>query len=819
MGEAVQTLLSVGKKASHFFSYREHDKDLQQDRVTLIWGGVPFVSYLEKEQKVIPNALAVGLVAGGMRQSDVSEVLGINPRQLQRYLRGKTSLEKDPGRPRIVTEEITEFVKAEYLRLCSEGPRRWRKQVSEAITEKFHVTLKPSTLSALVVDLSESSSSLKADETEVVTSGAAEITSRAEEEQAAQQRELPSESPEAESELSDLKSEPTLVPLLTPDDPTELSEVLRRPGPIGPEEGEFCLDREHLEESLRRGIYSRYAGGLLLNPFMARMLEGVLKEERSAQPATQIGFESYLLTFLQMNSFECNNYESVQELHADEFGPLVGLARSPSINTLYRITPEFLSEVNPEQFNRLIARNYLNNLAVGSRLFYVDGHFQRYFGKKKMLRAYHPQSHQVQKGYTQNALSTQDGSPILLFDSDSMVSFQHAIGLLVERLLALMPEGVVPRIVFDRGGYNRELMSRFGGEEARGRQFAAHYISWDQFDDTDYGGYELAWQEVLLELQGNDAAHPKQLKLKVAEAPEDVRRGIWADKSPVKSHRKLILRQDYEHHGVQRVLCTPLCTSDRESAAEELVAQLCLRWRQENVFKIADKDYGFDYISTYHTKSYGSAIVMDFPPSLQQILCRHMIENPDRRRAKVECNRIRVILRRIAGRLESIRRGEKIKKDQSKLKLPADEDALKRLYEEHLAEFRRIEAERLQMPGKVNRLEYLCENDYSRLDFSKKWVLDILRATAHNIRRMALNTWMGAYSDWRDYTQRFRDLLRVGGHLRLKGKVLHVELKPMQQPRYQQAAQLFVEKIQRLSPATFGIGPYVIRFSFRNTTN
>jgi len=818
MSTAVQPLLSVGKKANHFFSYREPVEDLQQDRVTLIWGGVPFVSYLEKDQKVIPNTLAVGLVAGGMRQTDVSEVLGINPRQLQRYLRGTTSLEKDPGRPPIVTEEIREFVTAEYLRLCCEGPRRWRKQMGEAVTEKFHVTLKPSTLSALVAEHSGGSSSVEATEAEVGTA-AEEIPQEAEEGQAAEQTEIPSGRPEGESEPSEPESQPRLVPLRLPEDPTELPEVLRQPGPIGPEAGDFELERESVEQILRKGIYSRYAGGLLLNPFIARMMEGVLKEERAAQPATQISFQSYLLTFLQMNTFECNNYESVQELHADEFGPLAGLARSPSINTMYRITPEFLSQVEPAQFNQLIAGNYLNNLAVGSRLFYVDGHFQRYFGKKKMLRAFHPQTHHMQKGYTQYALSTQDGSPFFLFDSDSMVSFQQSIGVLVERLVALMPEGIVPRIVFDRGGYDRRLMARFGGEQARGRQFCAHYISWDQFDDTDYSGYELAWEEVVLELKGNDAAHPKHLELKVAQAPREVQLGIWAEKSPVKHHRKLILRQDLVRHGVHRVLCTPFCTSDLETTASDLVAQLCLRWRQENVFKIADGDYGFDYISTYRTKPYSPGIVMDFPPSLQQILAEHMIANPERRKAKAERDRIGAILGRIAGRLESLRRGEKLKKDLSKLKLPDDEDALNRLYEEYLAEYRRIDAERLQKPGKVNRLEYLGENGYSRLDFSKKWVLDILRAAAHNIRRMGLNTWMGVYWDWRDYTQRFRDLLTVGGYLHLKGKVLHVELKSMQQPRYQQAAQAFVHKIQRLSPVTFGIGPYAIRFSFKDTTN
>ena len=63
------------------------------------------------------------------------------------------------------------------------------------------------------------------------------------------------------------------------------------------------------------------AGGLLLNPFISRMLEGLVSQERAVSSATQFSFEAYLLTFLQMNTFECNNYESIEQLHPDEFGP------------------------------------------------------------------------------------------------------------------------------------------------------------------------------------------------------------------------------------------------------------------------------------------------------------------------------------------------------------------------------------------------------------------------------------------------------------------------------------------------------------------
>ena len=104
---------------------------------------------------------------------------------------------------------------------------------------------------------------------------------------------------------------------------------------------------------------------------------------------------------------------------------------------------------------------------------------------------------------------------------------------------------------------------------------------------------------------------------------------------------------------------------------------------------------------------------------------------------------------------------------------------------------------------------------YERLDFTKKYLLDVLRATSQNVRRMGLDIWMNAYPNWRDYTQRFRDLLNVGGVLRLKRNTLHVELKPMPKPQYQKCAEKFVERIGHLTPMTFGIGPYPIRFTFK----
>ena len=311
--------------------------------------------------------------------------------------------------------------------------------------------------------------------------------------------------------------------------------------------------------------------------------------------------------------------------------------------------------------------------------------------------------------------------------------------------------------MFDRGGYDRKLLSRFGGAEPSADQLAAHYVSWEVGDRTDYSTHPLDWQEVIIELQGNDLEHPRRQRLMVAEAPAEVRRGIWTKDSPLQDHRRLIVRQDYQRE--LRSICTPFCTSDQETPAAELIAQLTLRWRQENVFKMVDADYGFDQISTYHTEPYDRQNLEAIPPFLQELLASRTFDNPQRRRLQARCRAIEQEMGRISDRLERVRRGEQLRQDRSKLRLPNDEAELSHLYDERLEGLHRLQAARLLLPGQINRLDYLAENGYERLDFSKKWVLDILRGAAHNARSQALNTWMTVYPNWRDYSQRFRDLL------------------------------------------------------------
>ena len=415
-----QPLFFVGRKANHFFTQVEYVEELEQHRYTAYWGGEPFVSFLEKDQREVRNTLAVGLVAGGMRQSDVAEVLGLTRRQTARYVHGETSLTDGPGRPPLVTDEIRAFVRERYRELCAAGPRRWRKRVSELVLEKFHVRLQLPTLSALVADLS------------APAAGPREQAPTNEQEQGDQSAE-PAEASEPpayrESPAEDVDSS-RVVRFEPPADPTECAAACQPAASIVVDNEFGDPNRELVERLLRTGVYSRYAAALVLNPFVARLLQSVVEAGPSGS-ATRFSVESYLLTFLQMNTFGCNNYESIQQLHPEEFGPIIGLERSPSLATLYRMTPEVLDALDPVKLAGAIAGNYLEQLAIGARLFYVDGHVQRYLARPTCCGRSTRRPGRV-RGATCSVLSAQDGAPVLMVDGDASVPFQDHIVVLVQ---------------------------------------------------------------------------------------------------------------------------------------------------------------------------------------------------------------------------------------------------------------------------------------------------------------------------------------------------------------------------------------------------
>ena len=64
-----------------------------------------------------------------------------------------------------------------------------------------------------------------------------------------------------------------------------------------------------------------------------------------------------------------------------------------------------------------------------------------------------------------------------------------------------------------------------------------------------------------------------------------------------------------------------------------------------------------------------------------------------------QAEELRRLLGRIAERRQRLREGKKVKTDQSRLRLPKDEQALDELHESKSTELDELEAKRLQLPS------------------------------------------------------------------------------------------------------------------------
>jgi hypothetical protein len=132
------------------------------------------------------------------------------------------------------------------------------------------------------------------------------------------------------------------------------------------------------------------------------------------------------------------------------------------------------------------------------------------------------------------------------------------------------------------------------------------------------------------------------------------------------------------------------------------------------------------------------------------------------------------------------------------------------------AELEQVIERMKELPAKVNKLEILKERDIRRLDFRKKTVMDLLKVTARNARRMALGVLDKHYRNYRDQLDFLRRLIRCGGEAKMgtDGKVA-VSLSRLNTPAENEIATAFLNEINSLEPVLLGGDPIPIRFRLR----
>lgn len=735
-------------------------------RVHFMFGSECLASY-GREDLATRNALAGMLASAGVRQADLGRVFGVNPRQVRRYARtfereGLGALAAGVrGRPRKVTEEVEGFVRAEFRQLFSQRRRGFRGVLLERVEREFGVSLSLERLRQITAPV----------RAELVAAEAAKAVTAAGSGAEAATVVVPQEECAGAAE----------------EGPGEPGDVEAGCGGLS-------------QERLRRGFRTRYAGGLVLNVFFGGLLAGV---GAAVGGAVRALFESFAGMVMAMVGFGATNLERAKTLVRREFGVLVGLEASPTLATLRRWLAALAKGVEAGRVQAVLVRNYLEQIVGEARTFYLDGHFGAYTGEAPLLLGYHPQAHWMVPGHSHYFVCDRRGTPLCFDLDDESDDLRQVIPRQVRRVKALVGGDEKLTFVFDRGGYAHELFVSFDTE------LDAYYVAWEKHDRTDYAARgDLLWEPFDVELQGNHEHTPKTKHLWVAPCPRDVAVGAWGPKSPLRDHRKLLLRGELKSRGgvVRGYRIAPFLTNDRSSPAIAVARKLVGRWPQENEFKTLRHGYDIDGITSYLTIPYAQAEASD-PQAYARVAARE-IANPRRKKLDAECRKLARRVETLEKRL--VRLTSKDKRSTGHARVVAVKADLAR----RRADLEALETQRQAEPVRINQLRYLVEEGYERPDFSRKLLVDLLKVCARNARRQAEDLLRCHYLNRRDPATLLRRMLQAGGRVRLDARgVLRVRLEPLNTAAENEVFECFLADINARGPRTTGPAGHPICFS------
>jgi len=406
-------------------------------------------------------------------------------------------------------------------------------------------------------------------------------------------------------------------------------------------------------------------------------------------------------------------------------------------------------------------------------------------------------------GHTHYFVCDRRGTPLLFDLDDESDDLRQVIPRQVRRVQALVGGDEKLAFVFDRGGYSHGLFASFEQE------LDAYYVAWEKHDRTDYAARgDIVWEPFDVELQGNHAHEPKIKHLWVAPCPRDVAVGAWGPKSPLRDHRKLLIRSEVKGRGgaLRGHRIAPFLTNDQDSPAIAVARKLVGRWPQENEFKTLRHGYELDGITSYLTVPYAEAAASD-PEAYARTAARE-VANP--RRKKLDAERLK-LLRRIETHEKRLARlATKEKRSPGHSRLLVVQAGLARLR----AGLDVLEARREAEPQTINQLRYLSEEGYERPDFASKLLVDILKVCARNARRQAEELLRRHYLNRRDPATLLRRMLHAGAHVRLDARgVLRVRLVPLNTAAENAVFERFIAEINARAPRTSGPAGYPIRFA------
>jgi hypothetical protein len=340
--------------------------------------------------------------------------------------------------------------------------------------------------------------------------------------------------------------------------------------------------------------WNGYAGSMILYSMLTRFnflnaFEQNIRKDLK-RPETW-GIRRVLLTLFFLHALRCKSVEQGKHLVGKDFEELVG-GEFLRLQWLRYAVDEM---VRSEGFDRALVEFYKNMILStdqGDKLYYTDGHFSTYYGKRPVPKGYDPRRQMPYRGRNTIYFHNSNGENVFLFESPTNTTLSNDIEVLIKNMSELEMELKGLTLCFDRGGWSFKCFKALRSQKM-------YFISYLKHRKGERLVEENIFETITVE--GEDG-EPWTFRIFEKET-KPTRYG---------NVRTIILLSE---DGRQ----IPIITTNPYLKAVDVVLLLKRRWREENCFKYMMENFGIDLLTTYKTEEAPEKIIERPHPDRKEV--------------------------------------------------------------------------------------------------------------------------------------------------------------------------------------------------------
>lgn len=473
---------------------------------------------------------------------------------------------------------------------------------------------------------------------------------------------------------------------------------------------------------------------------------GLLEEARSVYGKLKncwYGLRPTIWTLFVMALLRIKRPEQLKGMDPASLGPVMGLPRAPEVKTIRRKLKELARRAKAAILHRRLAKRRVKQHEDMLAYLYVDGHVRAYSGKRKIGKAYVTSRKSVMQAETDYWVNLCNGQPLLVVHAPANEGLTKMMKPVIEEVKLVVGDRR-PMIVFDRGGWSKELFRMLLAED---------------FD-------LLTYRKAPLSNWGDERFHERSFKIDGHTVKYDLADGTFQKKGWPRLRCLGVKRKDGRQ---TQVLCNRY-----DIDPVELAYRMFGRWKQENRFKYMGEEFALDVPADYGTQP-------DDPD--------RPVVNPAWRTLDREVKTARATLRKAEaayGRVRLSKESRKVRR-QSATEVEQAQQTYERLF-----------AGRRATPRKI-RLGDVSDGDPVKLTYERKLITDCVKMCAYDVETQLTEMLDGIFCR-NDFEGRavVREIFQTPGDLTLSRGRLHIHLDQLSAPRYTEALMSLCDQINAM---------------------